>query len=98
LGAELVLEPGQITIKPLLLNKKDSLTFKILVSEYNGFNVDARIIGVREIKNYGYDHKEPSLTWSDSILLMGCTALFMSFLILALIGLLSFFVPFGGNP
>ena len=51
LSPELHIGQGQIELKPMLLNSKDSVTIKVLVSEYVGvIDADARIVGVRKVK------------------------------------------------
>jgi hypothetical protein len=40
-----------VSIKPVLMNPGDSFTMKLLLSQYKGsFNVDARILGIRELR------------------------------------------------
>ena len=54
LDVDLGVNESQIMIKPVLLNPKDSLTIKCLVSDFSDqLNVDARIIGVRKIEDAG---------------------------------------------
>ena len=44
-------EPTQVTIKPLLLNKKDSFTLELIFSKYGHVaQFHARIVGVKEIE------------------------------------------------
>lgn len=44
-------EPKKVTVNPLLLNKGDSFTAKVLVEKFGGrFDLDARIVGVREVR------------------------------------------------
>lgn len=50
LKIELTTQRDRITFVPLLLNQKDSITVKLLVSDYKGPLVaDARITGVRDV-------------------------------------------------
>ena len=50
LGAELTLSGNSITLSPLLLNPKDSLLIKALVSDFEGNpEIDGRINGVKSI-------------------------------------------------
>lgn len=48
------IEGTKIMLDPLLLNKKDSITLKIILSQpdisNNNINIDGRIVGVKEIK------------------------------------------------
>jgi hypothetical protein len=47
-------EARKVVLDPILLNGGDSITLKLLVSRLScGFSVDARIVGVREIKELG---------------------------------------------
>lgn len=47
-------EQNYLAIQPMLLNGKDAITLKILVSQYTGkTNVDARIAGIKQIKALG---------------------------------------------
>ena len=42
---------NRLIVKPLLLNSKDSITFKMLVSEFNGdLTVDSRIVGIKQVR------------------------------------------------
>lgn len=44
-------DASNVTVEPLLLNKNDSITFKLVFSKYDKkVNVDGRIIGVKEIE------------------------------------------------
>lgn len=44
------IEEKEIVLKPILLNPKDSVTLKMLVTKFSKVAVDGRIAGVREIK------------------------------------------------
>ena len=45
----IVSEGNSVTLKPALMNPGDSITIETLVSEFDNFKVDARIIGVKDI-------------------------------------------------
>jgi hypothetical protein len=52
LRASLVIENTKIILTPILLNSGDSITIKMLVSQFDGqISVDGRIIGVKRIQN-----------------------------------------------
>ncbi len=54
LSAEIEVESSKVSIKPVLLNSKDSITLKLLVSDFSGrISTDARIIGVKKIHERG---------------------------------------------
>jgi len=59
LTTDITIKENEISIRPVLMNAKDSLTFKVIYSESkNGsFIVDARIKDIKEIKKLG----EPSI-------------------------------------
>jgi hypothetical protein len=45
------IQTGNVVLTPILLNNGDSITFRMLVSQFHGeILVDGRIIGVKEIK------------------------------------------------
>jgi len=50
---DLISDGHSLLIKPLLLNPKDSISIKALVSNFDGkFFIDGRILGVRRITSY----------------------------------------------
>lgn len=54
LKATIDVDKHHVTLVPLLLNSKDSVTIKLLVSEFSDdVNIDGRIIGVRSISKVG---------------------------------------------
>jgi hypothetical protein len=53
LDAEAIIDDNRIKIKEILLNPKDAITLKILVSNFDNFSIDGRIIGVKEIDDFG---------------------------------------------
>lgn len=52
LRASITIEGNSIVIDPTLLNSGDSITIKTLVSRFVDIDIDGRIIGVKEIKEY----------------------------------------------
>lgn len=50
LDATVIIENKKVTLTPLLLNSKDFAQIKIITSNENDFKIDARIVGVNEIK------------------------------------------------
>ena len=47
---ELILEANSLSIAPTLINSKDALTIKFLLSQYsNGVIISARIVGIKQI-------------------------------------------------
>lgn len=56
LPASIDYEESTVSLKPLLLNSKDSVTMKILASQFNGsLFVEGRIIGVKSVKEIKHD-------------------------------------------
>jgi len=53
LDAEVIIDDNRIRIKEILLNPKDAITLKILVSDLDTFSIDGRIIGIKAIDNLG---------------------------------------------
>lgn len=53
LGADAIVDHNRIRIKEILLNPKDAVTLKILASDFDRFVIDGRIIGVKEIDDFG---------------------------------------------
>lgn len=53
LDAEAIIDDNRIKIKEILLNPKDAITLKLLVSNFDNFSIDGRIIGVKEIDDFG---------------------------------------------
>ena len=48
------IDTNRIILQPLLLNSKDSITIKLLLTQYKGrIETDARIVGVREVRKAG---------------------------------------------
>lgn len=56
-----------IELDPILLNPGDSISIKILISEYqNEFEIDGRIVGVRSVEK-----RVESLGWSMFLMILG---------------------------
>lgn len=73
LSIELVVEPSRVVVQPALLNPKDSITLKILVSDFAGSIIPhARIVGVKAIT-------KASSNSSYSTLLMICGLVLLTF-------------------
>ena len=54
LVTNLTVEESRVTLQPVLMNSKDSITLKLLVKEFEGtVAVDGRVVGVRAISNAG---------------------------------------------
>ncbi len=54
LSVDIVIEDSRVTVKPVLLNSKDSITFKLLVSDFSGSVVaDGRVVGVKTVAQRG---------------------------------------------
>lgn len=51
LGVEILIHNGkEVCLTPVLFNRNDYIQFKVLLSAYESMNIDARIVGVSEIK------------------------------------------------
>lgn len=69
LSVEVSAEKSRVEVRPLLLNAKDSVTLKLLVSDFHGeINVDARVVGVKAITKSGRNSGQ-LLAFSGAILL-----------------------------
>lgn len=53
LDAEVIIDDNRIRIKEILLNPKDAITLKILVSDLDIFSIDGRIVGIKAIDDLG---------------------------------------------
>lgn len=53
LDPEVIIDDNRIKIKEILLNPKDTITLKILVSDLDTFSIDGRIIGIKAIDDLG---------------------------------------------
>jgi hypothetical protein len=67
--AEVVTEDARVTLKPVLLNPRDTITLKILVSDFEDIVVDGRIIGVKEIVDINKLTAYQIMSWALWILL-----------------------------
>jgi hypothetical protein len=67
--AEVVTEDARVTLKAVLLNPRDTITLKILVSDFENIVVDGRIVGVKEIVNINKLTPYQVLSWALWILL-----------------------------
>jgi hypothetical protein len=80
MGLDLTSSPDTVTIKPLLINPKDSFTIKILTTKsFTEFGTDFRIIGVNEIKQIKPKLTEPNLFFMAYVT-------FMALLFVSLVG------------
>lgn len=54
LAVDISVDDSRVTVQPVLLNAKDSITLKLLVSDFSGsLSVDGRVVGVKTISNVG---------------------------------------------
>lgn len=49
IGTQLSYRDDWLTIDPVLFNRKDYIKFKLLLSDYTGMTIDARIVGITKI-------------------------------------------------
>lgn len=61
LSADVTVHSDRVVVHPVLLNPKDAITLKLLVSDLSGISSDGRIIGVKTITNVG--QSTGYLTW-----------------------------------
>lgn len=52
LQASIKVEGNKVVLTPVLLNDGDSITLKMLVSQFDEISVDGRIVGVKRIEKY----------------------------------------------
>ncbi len=91
--ASIIVNSDSITLKPLLLNSKDSIDLEALLNKFSGsiddIKVDGRIAGVRQI---GRPYENESYIATVGIALINTFASVVGFLSLGIIG----FAIFGG--
>ncbi len=62
LAIDISIEENRVTLQPILLNSKDSVTLKLLVSDFNAnITVDGRIVGVKSITKSNQTHRLETL-------------------------------------
>ena len=71
LPASIEIEKSRVTFQPLLLNPKDTVTLKLLVSDFAGtVAIDGRVVGVKTISRAG------QTTGHQALLMLAALALF----------------------
>jgi len=53
LAASIDILESRVTLKPILLNSKDSVTLKLIVSDFDCIVVDGRVLGVKSVDKVG---------------------------------------------